>query len=41
MMSLPYITIPSVEMPHFDRNDFVSWKFQISTYLREMNPQVW
>jgi hypothetical protein len=30
-----------VEVPHFDENDFVSWKSQISSYLREMNPQVW
>jgi hypothetical protein len=41
MMSLTYITIPSVEVPHFDGNDFVLWKSQISSYLREMNPQVW
>jgi hypothetical protein len=40
-MWLPCITIPSVEVPHFDGNDFVSWKSQMSTYLREMNPQVW
>jgi hypothetical protein len=40
-MSLPCITIPSVEVPHFDGNDFVSSKSQMSTYLREMNPQVW
>jgi U3 small nucleolar ribonucleoprotein component len=40
-MSLPCITIPSVKVPHFDENDFVSWKSQMSTYLREMNPQVW
>jgi hypothetical protein len=40
-MSLPYITIPSVEVPYFYGNDFVSWKSQMSTYLREMNPQVW
>jgi hypothetical protein len=30
-----------VEVLHFDENDFVSWKSQMSTYLREMNPQVW
>jgi hypothetical protein len=30
-----------MEVPHFDGNNFVSWKSQISTYLREMNPQVW
>jgi hypothetical protein len=40
-MSLSCITIPSMEVPHFEGNDFVSWKSQISTYLREMNPQVW
>jgi hypothetical protein len=40
-MSLPFITIHSVEVPHFDGNDFVSWKYQMSTYLREMKPQVW
>jgi hypothetical protein len=39
-MSLPCITIPSVEVPHFDENDFVSQKSQISSYLREKNPQV-
>jgi hypothetical protein len=41
MMSLPCITIPSVVVLHFDGNDFVSSKSQISSYLREMNPQVW
>jgi hypothetical protein len=41
MMSLPCITIPSVEVPHFDENDFVSWKSQMPTYLREMNTHVW
>jgi hypothetical protein len=41
MMSLPCITIPSGEVPHFDGIDFVSWKYQMSSYLREMNPQVW
>jgi hypothetical protein len=30
-----------VEVPHFDGNDFVSWKSQMSSYLREMNPQIW
>jgi hypothetical protein len=40
-MSLPYITIPSVELPHLDGNDFVSWKSQMSSYLREINHQVW
>jgi hypothetical protein len=38
---LPCITIPSVELPHFDGNDFVSWKSQMSIYLCETNPQVW
>jgi hypothetical protein len=41
MMSLPCITIPSVEVPHFDGTGFVLWKSQMSTYLSEMNPQVW
>jgi hypothetical protein len=41
MMSLPCITIPSVEVPHFDGTVFVLWKSQMSTYLSEMNPQVW
>jgi hypothetical protein len=41
MMSLSCITISSMEVPHFDGNDFVSWKSQISSYLCEMNPQVW
>jgi hypothetical protein len=41
MMSLPCITVPLVEILHFDGNDFVSWKSQMSTYLHEMNPQVW
>jgi hypothetical protein len=40
-MSLPCITIPSVEILNFDGNDFVSWKSQMSLYLREMNPQIW
>jgi hypothetical protein len=40
-MSVPCITVPSVEVPHFDGNDFVSWKSQMSTYLHEMNYQVW
>jgi hypothetical protein len=40
-MPLPCITIPLVEVPHFDENDFVSWKSQMSSYLREMNHQVW
>jgi hypothetical protein len=37
-MSLPYITIPSVEASHFDENDFVSRKYQMFTYLHEINP---
>jgi hypothetical protein len=41
IMSLLCITVPSVEVPHFDGNDFVSCKSQMSTYLREMNSQVW
>jgi hypothetical protein len=40
-MSLPCITIPLVEVPHFDGNDFVSRKSQMSSYLCEMNPRVW
>jgi hypothetical protein len=40
-MSLSCITIHSMEVPHFDGNDFVSWKYQMSLYLCEMNPQVW
>jgi hypothetical protein len=39
-MSLSSITIPSVEVPHFNENDFLSWKFQMSTYLCKKNPQV-
>jgi hypothetical protein len=41
MMSLSCITILSVEVPHLDENDFVSWKSQMSSYLCEMNSQVW
>jgi hypothetical protein len=41
MMSLPCITIPSVEVLHFDENNFVSWKSQMSSYLYEINHQVW
>jgi hypothetical protein len=40
-MSLPCITITLGEVPHFDGNDFVSWKYQMSLYLREINSQVW
>jgi hypothetical protein len=40
-MSLPSITISSVVVLHFDGNDFMSWKSQMSTYLCKMNPQVW
>jgi GT2 family glycosyltransferase len=41
MISLPCITIPSVEVPHFNGTNFVSWKSQMSYYLREMNPLAW
>jgi hypothetical protein len=41
MMSLPYIIMPSLEVLDFDGTNFVSWKSQMSSYLREMNPQVW
>jgi hypothetical protein len=41
VMSLPCISIPSVEVPHFDGTDFVSWKSQMPNYLREINPRVW
>jgi hypothetical protein len=41
MMSLPCITMPSVEVPCFDGTNFVSWKSEMSCYLCEMNPQVW
>jgi hypothetical protein len=40
MMLLPCITIPSVEVPHIDGTNFVSWKSQMSSYLCEINPQV-
>jgi len=40
-MSLPIIAMPSVEVPRFDGTNFVSWKYHMSSYLREMNPQVW
>jgi hypothetical protein len=40
-MSLPCITISSVEVPYFDGTNFVSWKSQIYSYLCEMNPKVW
>jgi hypothetical protein len=40
-MSLPCITVPSVEVSYFDGTNFVSWKSQMSSYLCEMNPQVW
>jgi hypothetical protein len=40
-MSLPCITVPSVEVPHFDRTNFVLWKSQMSSYLHEINSQVW
>jgi hypothetical protein len=41
MMSLPYIATPSVEIPHFNGNDFVTWKSKMSSYLREMDSHVW
>jgi hypothetical protein len=41
MMSLRCITIPLVEVPHFDENNSVSWKSQMSSYLRQINPHVW
>jgi hypothetical protein len=41
MMSLPCIIIPSVEVPHFDENNFLSWKSHMFSYLCEINPQVW
>jgi hypothetical protein len=40
-MSLPYIAVPSVEVPHFDGTNFVSRKSQMSSYLLEINPQIW
>jgi hypothetical protein len=40
-MSLPCITMPSVEVPYFDGTNFVSCKSQMSSYLRKMNPQDW
>jgi hypothetical protein len=40
-MSLHCIIIPSVEVPHFGGTNIVSWKSQMSSYLHEMNPQVW
>jgi hypothetical protein len=30
-----------VEVPHFNGTNFVLWKSQMSSYLREINPQVW
>jgi hypothetical protein len=41
MISLPCITLPSVELPYFNGTNFVLRKFQISSYLCEMNHQVW
>jgi hypothetical protein len=40
-MLLPCITVTLVEVPYFNENDFVSCKSQMSTYLHEMNSQVW
>jgi hypothetical protein len=39
-MSLPCITLPTVEEHHFDGTNSVSWESKMSSYLREMNPQV-
>ncbi len=39
-MSLPIIAMPSVEVPRFDGTNSVSWESKMSSYLREMNPQV-
>jgi hypothetical protein len=41
MMSLPCITISSVEVPHFNGTNFGLWKSQMSSHLHEMNSQVW
>jgi hypothetical protein len=41
MMLILCITLPSVEVPYFDGTNFVSWKSQTSSNLREMNSQVW
>jgi hypothetical protein len=41
MMSLPCITISSMEVSNFDGMNFVSWKYQISSYLCKINLQVW
>jgi hypothetical protein len=38
-LSIPCITMPSVEVPRFDGTNFVSWKSQMFSYLHEMNPQ--
>jgi hypothetical protein len=40
-MSLPFITVPSVEVLHFNGTNIVLWKSQMSSYLCERNPQVW
>jgi hypothetical protein len=40
-MSLSRFTVSSVEVGHFDGTNFVSWKSQMSSYLYEINPQVW
>jgi hypothetical protein len=40
-MSLSFITVPSVEVLHFNETNFVLWKSQMSSYLCERNPQVW
>jgi hypothetical protein len=41
MVSLPCITMPTMQVPRFNGSNFVSWKSQLSSYLHEMNPQVW
>jgi hypothetical protein len=33
--------MPSVEVPRFNETNFVLWKSQMSSYLCEMNSQVW
>jgi hypothetical protein len=40
-MSLSRFTVSSVEVGHFDGTNFVSWKSQMSSYLYEINHQVW
>jgi hypothetical protein len=40
MMSHSCITMPLIEVHRFDGTNFVSWKYQMSSFLCEMNPQV-